>query len=164
MKKRNFKFILLPLLAVFTLFLLGACGQEPKKSYLQLIKQEKKIDSRVIIEYQGDKILSTNFTNTIYYERTGFSEEQFKKSIDEYDEKHKDMKGLSHSAEYKDGYFIEKTIIDYTKADIKELQEHQFLDATSNQKVDYVSYKITLKTLESNGFKEVENGKFEELK
>ena len=135
-----------------------------KKSYLQLIKQEKKIDSRVIIEYQGDKILSTNFTNTIYYEGTGFSEEQFKKSIDEYDEKHKDMKGLSHSAEYKDGYFIEKTIIDYTKADIKELQEHQFLDATSNQKVDYVSYKITLKTLESNGFKEVENGKFEELK
>lgn len=74
------------------------------------------------------------------------------------------MKGLSHSAEYKDGYFIEKTIIDYTKADIKELQEHQFLYATSNQKVDYVSYKITLKTLESNGFKEVENGRFEELK
>ena len=143
---------------------MGLADKNQKKSYLQLIKQEKKIDSRVIIEYQGDKILSTNFTNTIYYERTGFSEEQFKKSIDEYDEKHKDMKGLSHSAEYKDGYFIEKTIIDYTKADIKELQEHQFLDATSNQKVDYVSYKITLKTLESNGFKEVENGKFEELK
>lgn len=135
-----------------------------KKIYLQLIKQEERIDSRAIIEYQGDKILSTNFTNTIYYERTGFSEEQFKKSIDEYDEKHKDVKGLSHSAEYKDGYFIEKTTIDYTKADIKELQEHQFLDATLNQKVDYVSYKITLKTLESNGFKEVENGKFEELK
>lgn len=143
---------------------MGLADKNQKKSYLQLIKQEKKIDSRVIIEYQGDKILSTNFTNTIYYEGTGFSEEQFKKSIDEYDEKHKDMKGLSHSAEYKDGYFIEKTIIDYTKADIKELQEHQFLDATSNQKVDYVSYKITLKTLESNGFKEVENGKFEELK
>ncbi|HFC8493815.1 TPA: DUF1307 domain-containing protein [Neisseria subflava] len=164
MKKRNFKFILLPLLAVFMLFLLGACGQETKKSYLQLIKQEERIDSRAIIEYQGDKILSTDFTNTIYYERTGFSEEQFKKSIDEYDEKYKDVKGLSHSAEYKDGYFIEKTTIDYTKADIKELQEHQLLDATSNQKVDYVSYKITLKTLESNGFKEVENGKFEELK
>ena len=164
MKKRNFKFILLPLLAVFMLFLLGACGQETKKSYLQLIKQEERIDSRAIIEYQGDKILSTDFTNTIYYERTGFSEEQFKKSIDEYDEKYKDVKGLSHSAEYKDGYFIEKTTIDYTKADIKELQEDQFLDATSNQKVDYVSYKITLKTLESNGFKEVENGKFEELK
>ena len=138
--------------------------KKQKKSYLQLIKQEERIDSRAIIEYQGDKILSTDFTNTIYYERTGFSEEQFKKSIDEYDEKYKDVKGLSHSAEYKDGYFIEKTTIDYTKADIKELQEHQLLDATSNQKVDYVSYKITLKTLESNGFKEVENGKFEELK
>ena len=61
MKKRNFKFILLPLLAVFMLFLLGACGQETKKSYLQLIKQEERIDSRAIIEYQGDKILSTDY-------------------------------------------------------------------------------------------------------
>ncbi|RSK06745.1 hypothetical protein D8782_02710 [Streptococcus sp. A12] len=37
MKKLSIKSILLPLLAVFTLFLLGACGQSTKKGYLQLI-------------------------------------------------------------------------------------------------------------------------------
>ena len=36
----------------------------------------------------------------------------------------------SHYAEYKDDYLVEKTKMDYTKADLKELQE--------NQKVDYI--------------------------
>ena len=56
MKKLSIKSILLPLLAVFTLFLLGACGQSTKKGYLQLIDQDKKTDIRVVLEYQGDKI------------------------------------------------------------------------------------------------------------
>ena len=62
----------------------------------------------------------------------------------------------SHYEEYKDDYLVEKTKMDYTKADLKELQE--------NQNVDYIGYKTTLKTFKSNGFKEVKDGKFEELK
>lgn len=123
MKKLSIKSILLPLLAVFTLFLLGACGQSTKKGYLQLIDQDKKTDIRVVLEYQGDKILSTDSTSIIYYEGTGLPKEQLKKVIDEYDKKFKDVKGFSHSAEYKDDYLVEKTKIDYTKADLKELQK-----------------------------------------
>ena len=146
MKKLSIKSILLPLLAVFTLFLLGACGQSTKKGYLQLIDQDKKTDIRVIVEYQGDKILSTDSTTVIYYEGAGLPKEQ------------------SHSAEYKDDYLVEKTKIDYTKADLKELQENQLIAAQENQNVDYIGYKTTLKTFKSNGFKEVKDGKFEELK
>ena len=164
MKKLSIKSILLPLLAVFTLFLLGACGQSTKKGYLQLINQDKKTDIRVIVEYQGDKILSTDSTSVIYYEGTGLPKEQLKEVIDEYDKKFKDVKGFSHSAEYKDDYLVEKTKIDYTKADLKELQKNQLIAAQENQNVDYIGYKTTLKTFKSNGFKEVKDGKFEELK
>ncbi len=80
MKKLSIKSIFLPLLAVFTLFLLGACGQSTKKGYLQLIDQDKKTDIRVVLEYQGDKILSTDSTSIIYYEGTGLPKEQLKKS------------------------------------------------------------------------------------
>ena len=135
-----------------------------KKGYLQLINQDKKTDIRLIVEYQGDKILSTDSTSVIYYEGTGLSKEQLKEVIDEYDEKFKDVKGFSHSAEYKDDYVVEKTKIDYTKADLKELQENQLIAAQENQNVDYIGYKTTLKTFKSNGFKEVKDGKFEELK
>lgn len=135
-----------------------------KKGYLQLINQDKKTDIRVIVEYQGDKILSTDSTSVIYYEGTGLPKEQLKKVIDEYDKKFKDVKGFSHSAEYKDDYVVEKTKIDYTKADLKELQENQLIAAQENQNVDYIGYKTTLKTFKSNGFKEVKDGKFEELK
>ena len=121
MKKLSIKSIFLPLLAVFTLFLLGACGQSTKKGYLQLIDQDKKTDIRVVLEYQGDKILSTDSTSIIYYEGTGLPKEQLKKVIDEYDKKFKDVKGFSHSAEYKDDYLVEKTKIDYTKADLKRI-------------------------------------------
>ena len=135
-----------------------------KKGYLQLIDQDKKTDIRVVLEYQGDKILSTDSTSIIYYEGTGLPKEQLKKVIDEYDKKFKDVKGFSHSAEYKDDYLVEKTKIDYTKADLKELQENQLIAAQENQNVDYIGYKTTLKTFKSNGFKEVKDGKFEELK
>ena len=166
MKKLSIKSILLPLLAIFTLFLLGACGQSTKKGYLQLINQDKKTDIRVIVEYQGDKILSTDSTSVLPMIKRKFDEpkEQLKKVIDEYDKKFKDVKGFSHSAEYKDDYVVEKTKIDYTKADLKELQENQLIAAQENQNVDYIGYKTTLKTFKSNGFKEVKDGKFEELK
>ena len=96
MKKLSIKSIFLPLLAVFTLFLLGACGQSTKKGYLQLIDQDKKTDIRVVLEYQGDKILSTDSTSIIYYEGTGLPKEQLKKVIDEYDKKFK-MSKDSHT-------------------------------------------------------------------
>ena len=52
----------------------------------------------------------------------------------------------------------------FAKADLKELQENQLIATQENQNVDYIGYKTTLKTFKSNGFKEVKDGKFEELK
>ena len=53
MKKQTWKSIFLSLIAIFTLFLLGACGQQSvQKSYLQAINQEKKTDVRITLEHK----------------------------------------------------------------------------------------------------------------
>ena len=100
MKKLSIKSILLPLLAVFTLFLLGACGQSTKKGYLQLINQDKKTDIRLIVEYQGDKILSTDSTSVIYYEGAGLPKEQLKKLL---------MNTIKNSKMSKDSHTLQNT-------------------------------------------------------
>ena len=74
------------------------------------------------------------------------------------------IKGLTHKIEYKDDYLTEKLTIDFSKADIEELQSKQLLQTSGNQKADYISYKETAKLLEKAGYKEVKDGKFEELK
>ena len=60
MKKQTWKSIFLSLIAIFTLFLLGACGQQSvQKSYLQKINQDGKVDIRVTFEHKGDKTIVT---------------------------------------------------------------------------------------------------------
>ena len=165
MKKQTWKSIFLSLIAIFTLFLLGACGQQSvQKSYLQAINQEKKTDVRITLEHKGDKAISNQTTTTIYYKESGVTKDQLKEMIDKYDEEYKDVKGFTHSAEYKDDYIVEKTTIDYTKADLKVLQEKKLITAQKSSKIDYISYESILKSFKSIGFKEVKNGKFEELK
>ena len=69
------------------------------------------------------------------------------------------IKGLTHKIEYKDDYLTEKLTIDFSKADIEELQSKQLLQTSGNQKADYISYKETAKLLEKAGYKEVKDGK-----
>ena len=109
-------------------------------------------------------MMSNKSESTIYYKEAGITKEQFEKIVSQYKELYKGMKGITYSVDMKDDYAVEKTKIDYTKADLKELQKNQLIAAQENQNVDYIGYKTTLKTFKSNGFKEVKDGKFEELK
>ena len=166
MKKQIWKSIFLSLIAIFTLFLLGACGQQSvQKSYLQAINQEKKTDVRITLEHKGDKAISNQTTTTIYYKEAGVTKDQLKEMIDKYDEEYKDVKGFTHSAEYKDDYMVEKTTLNYEKADLDQLIEKEISNDTKKiKKVDYISFKSTFDMMKQGGFKEVKNGKFEELK
>lgn len=153
MKKQTWKSIFLSLIAIFTLFLLGACGQQSvQKSYLQGINQEKKTDVRITLEHKGDKAISNQTTTTIYYKEAGVTKDQLKEMIDKYDE------------EYKDDYMVEKTTLNYEKADLDQLIEKKLVATQKDKKVDYISYKSTFDMMKQSGFKEVKNGKFEELK
>lgn len=153
MKKQTWKSIFLSLIAIFTLFLLGACGQQSvQKSYLQGINQEKKTDVRITLEHKGDKAISNQTTTTIYYKEAGVTKDQLKEMIDKYDE------------EYKDDYMVEKTTLNYEKADLDQLIEKKLVATQKDKKVDYISYKSTVDMMKQSGFKEVKNGKFEELK
>ena len=165
MKKQTWKSILLSFIAIFTLFLLGACGkQSVQKSYLQGISQEKKTDVRITIEHKGDKAISNQTITTIYYKEAGVTKDQLKEMIDKYDEEYKDVKGFTHSAEYKDDYMVEKTTLNYETADLDQLIEKKLVTTQQDKKVDYISYKSTVDLMKQSGFKEVKNGKFEELK
>ena len=177
MKKQTWKSIFLSLIAIFTLFLLGACGQQSvQKSYLQAINQEKKTDVRITLEHKGDKAISNQTTTTIYYKEAGVTKDQLKEMIDKYDEEYKDVKGFTHSAEYKDvkgfthsaeykdDYMVEKTTLNYEKADLDQLIEKKLVTTQKDKKVDYISFKSTFDMMKQGGFKEVKNGKFEELK
>ena len=153
MKKQTWKSIFLSLIAIFTLFLLGACGQQSvQKSYLQAINQEKKTDIRITLEHKGDKAISNQTTTTIYYKEAGVTKDQLKEMIDKYDE------------EYKDDYMVEKTTLNYEKADLDQLIEKKLVTTQKDKKVDYISFKSTFDMMKQGGFKEVKNGKFEELK
>ena len=144
MKKQTWKSISLSLIAIFTLFLLGACGQQSvQKSYLQGINQEKKTDIRITLEHKGDKAISNQTTTTIYYKEAGVTKDQLKEMIDKYDEEYKDVKGFTHSAEYKDDYMVEKTTLNYEKADLDQLIEKKLVTTQKDKKVDYISYKST---------------------
>ena len=153
MKKQTWKSIFLSLIAIFSLFLLGACGQQSvQKSYLQAINQEKKTDVRITLEHKGDKAISNQTTTTIYYKEAGVTKDQLKEMIDKYDE------------EYKDDYMVEKTTLNYEKADLDQLIEKKLVTTQKDKKVDYISFKSTFDMMKQGGFKEVKNGKFEELK
>jgi len=127
-------------------------------------KQEKKTDVRITIEHKGDKAISNQTTTTIYYKEAGVTKDQLKEMIDKYDEEYKDVKGFTHSAEYKDDYMVEKTTLNYEKADLDQLIEKKLVTTQKDKKVDYISYKSTVDLMKQSGFKEVKNGKFEELK
>ena len=153
MKNQTWKSIFRSLIAIFTLFLLGACGQQSvQKSYLQGINQEKKTDVRITLEHKGDKAISNQTTTTIYYKEAGVTKDQLKEMIDKYDE------------EYKDDYMVEKTTLNYEKANLDQLIEKKLVATQKDKKVDYISYKSTFDMMKQSGFKEVKNGKFEELK
>ena len=149
MKKQTWKSIFLSLIAIFTLFLLGACGQQSvQKSYLQAINQEKKTDVRITLEHKGDKAISNQTTTTIYYKEAGVTKDQLKEMIDKYDEEYKDVKGFTHSAEYKDDYMVEKTTLNYEKADLDQLIEKKLVTTQKDKKVDYISFKSTFDMIE----------------
>ena len=59
---------------------------------------------------------------------------------------------------------VEKTTLNYEKADLDQLIEKKLVTTQQDKKVDYISYKSTVDLMKQSGFKEVKNGKFEELK
>ena len=59
---------------------------------------------------------------------------------------------------------VEKTTLNYEKADLDQLIEKKLVTTQKDKKVDYISFKSTFDMMKQGGFKEVKNGKFEELK
>ncbi|KXT84902.1 DUF1307 domain-containing protein [Streptococcus panodentis] len=163
MKKNAIKTLFLSFVAVFSLFLLAACGSSTKKGYFQYIDKTSMRDSRITVTYQGDKVTTNETTNIVYYESSGMTKEDVKEQTDSYANLLKGIKGVSYKVEYKNDYAQEKLSIDFSKANIKELQSKNLIETSGNQEADYISYKETQKLLKNTGYSEVKDGKFENL-
>lgn len=164
MKKMTIKTFVLSFLTMFTLLFLAACSSSPKKAYFQLIDQKTKQDSRITLEYKGDDLLNNENSNVFYYEPIGLTKDTAKEQIGGYMQTLENIKGLTNKIEYKDDHLTQKMTMDFSKADISELKSKQLIQTDGDQKANYISYKETVKSLEASGYKEVKDGKFEELK
>ena len=164
MKKMTMKTFVLSFLTIFTLLFLAACSSSPKKAYFQLIDQKTKQDSRITLEYKGDDLLNNETSNVFYYEPIGLTKDTAKERIGGYMQTLENIKGLTNKIEYKDDHLTQKMTMDFSKADISELKSKQLIQTDGDQKANYISYKETVKSLEASGYKEVKDGKFENLK
>ena len=74
------------------------------------------------------------------------------------------IKGLTHKIEYKDDYLTEKLTIDFSKADIEELQSKQLLQTSGNQKRIISAIKKLLNYSKKQVIKKLKTVNFEDLK
>ncbi|MDO4668012.1 MAG: DUF1307 domain-containing protein [Streptococcus sp.] len=160
-KKHFFKLFLYSLTSLMIIITLTACSGAHKKAYYQRISKEDKIDSRITLEYSGDKLLKNTAENIVYYDSS--SKELIEENLKEYSKSISGIKGVVHKIEYKDGYIKEKLSVDYSKTDIKELQEKGLIAIQNDQKIKYISLKETVNDLKKSKYSEVKDGKFKEL-
>ncbi|EHJ57590.1 hypothetical protein HMPREF9318_01244 [Streptococcus urinalis FB127-CNA-2] len=144
MKKKSLLWVLFN----FCLILVTACGatkliDNTQKAYFQLINNNT--DVRITYVYKNDKVLKQTTRSTVKYKAVGIKSAQdaqknFASSIED---PYKGIKGIKHKVDYKSTYLIENIIVDYKKANIDKLVDAAILqiDQSSNEKIDYISYK-----------------------
>lgn len=161
------KKIILSVFALLGAVVLVACGTSATKNTadFQLLVPGQS-DIRNHIEYQGDKMTLLKSTTTVLYSALGAnSEEDAKKVMEEHGSADWDgIKGITHEVVYKDDRFIETTSVDLNKVDFDKLGELIPLQTANGEQAKYLSYKLTKDNFITQGFKEIKDGKFEELK
>lgn len=161
------KKIVLSVFALLGAVVLVACSTSATKNTTDLQRLVPgQSDIRNHIEYQGDKMTLLKSTTTVLYSALGAnSEEDAKKKMSEFGAENWDgIKGITHEVVYKDDRVIETTTIDLNKVDFDKLGELMPLQTANGEKAKYLSYKLTKDNLITQGFKEIKDGKFEELK
>ncbi|MGT2667460.1 DUF1307 domain-containing protein [Streptococcus rifensis] len=161
-----YKKIVLPILTILALIFLSACGfnKEPQSANLQLF-DASGFDSRISIDYQGDRITHQSTDNTIYYSYLGLeNKEEVENFFQEDMKNYQNIVGVTHSAEFLDDRMVEHVSIDYSKANLTEIASILNMTEDEAEKVDYISYQKTAELLKTEGYTEINDAQFQELK
>ncbi|MDO4871598.1 MAG: DUF1307 domain-containing protein, partial [Candidatus Saccharibacteria bacterium] len=106
--------------------------------------------------------------NYISYKSLGFNDDQkeaAREHVESLYKDYKDVKGVKEEYSFDDTGVKESVVVDYTKADLEELSKIPGMNLSGDVgSAKKISMKTSGEWLEKNGFKEVKEGKFEELK
>ncbi|MGT2951040.1 hypothetical protein BU202_07065 [Streptococcus cuniculi] len=154
--------------SLLSIFLLVACAKSETKeeaSYFQKIDKTTKSDSRLTYYHKGDDVVHQTAENTVYYSAFGTNDKNVvKEQLEPVSALYANKKGVTHTIDYQDEKLVETLEIDYTKVDFSELKNIPGMIFESNAKdVKKISFKSSTALLEQNGFKKVQDGKFESL-
>lgn len=164
------KKLLAGLLALVATFFLVACsgglGKVGTKTADFQMLTEGQSDIRNHIEYQGDKVVVLKTTTTLFYNVFGVDTKEAAETFMKAQgvEKWDGIKGITHKVTYEKDRLIEETSVDMNKVDMEKLNKVMPLQTQDGKKAKYISYKLTKENFDKLGYKEIKDGKFEELK
>ena len=174
MKKNYSLKLFLTLLTVFVSVILSSCTtKKDGVAYYQRIDQTNQYDIRLTYYYTGDTVTKQNTENYISYKSLGITEgkenaEDQKKAaqakVTALSHEYQKVKGVKEKLVFDEKGIKETVEIDYGKANIEELSKLPGMGMSSGKNTKRISMKLSGDMLEKNGYKKIENGKFEELK
>lgn len=153
------KTLLLTTVSLVAIFFLVACSQT-KTTNLQLF-EETGSDTRIILQYQGDRVVKQTLSSTLLFEPLGIDADLAKDIYSDVPNEFKDVEGITHKAEFKDDRMVQTIDMDFTKVDLEKITK--LLNIKEETDGKYISYKKVIKYYKDAGFKEVKDGKFQEL-
>lgn len=138
----------LGLLAVMALLLVGCGGKEKTTVCTGNISG---MDVEATVESKGDEVKKTKTLYTVDYASENYSEEDAKKVGEEWIAQYDGIDGLSGKYSLKDGKLLIEENLDYSKADMDQLQEAGLVEFDKEGTFKYISLKETLKQYKSEG-------------
>ncbi|MGC6768751.1 DUF1307 domain-containing protein [Enterococcus sp. LJL51] len=138
----------------------GGSTSKRKNSNLATTVFEMKqdgVEMEIIYTHNGDKVVKQETYSTIEYEPLNISskeeaEEMFSFVKDEYD-----VKGITYKADYQEDKMVEKVVVDYEVADLKEVMTLMgtITDGSEEDRVvKYISMKQSKEMLLEQGYTE----------
>lgn len=146
------KFFVLTILMVLSVSILGACSKERSKTYEGDMEGKHVLTT---LSYKKNKVVKQSTVTTLKYNDFGMSKKEAKKTFQDHHQL-KDLKGVSYSLENNHENCVETIDINYKKANIKEVEKHFSLMATS-KKGKKVNMEGTVRELKKLGFKQKSN-------
>ncbi|SMG15488.1 YehR family lipoprotein [Paenibacillus aquistagni] len=131
--------------------LVGCGGAKEESSTYTLSAAGTEIE--VTYYYKNDEVTKQTTNSTVAYASMGAAnKEEAETIIEPLAKQYENVKGIKHEVEYQEDKLVEKTEVDYTKADLKEVSRltgSMFEDA---EEAGFVSMKKSEEMLLSNGF------------
>lgn len=140
------------LLSCLAALCLVGCSSTPKEEEIKktvCTLEETGIEVSTTFEHDGTKVLKQINTNTITLSEVGLTKEQIDIAATTASENYSKITGVTYTYEYiGDDTFTETTIIDFTAAPIKDLQDAGIVEAGD---ADFIGIKETLELNSGQG-------------